>query len=682
MNILNNKLKKASKFMRFIFFITIVGYIISYVIFASNILKLTGIETFIRMILLIFFILFGLTYLFFGLAQIIKKNKVKFTILTIITIIFIGLFSFSSYFINKIYSKLSNISVKEKSIYTTALVSLNDTVMTSDSKVGMIEDENDKTGNILPKEMMKKENLTYTIKYYNNYTELLEALRDGKVDAIFITKDYKVIYGNEEAFTDFLSNTTIIKEYSKEMKNDESKFLTSTKSLTEPFTVLVLGVDSEDDTLDANAPYNGDTIMLVTFNPKTLSATMFSVPRDLYIPIYNAYNRQVGYNKVNSSAAYGTASTINTVKNLTGIDIDYFVKVNFNGVIDLVNAVGGIDVDVEAPTYDAYVYTWGKGVLCESDANRTYINTVCMEVGMQHLNGEQALAYARNRHGYLAGDIARNKHQQQIIEALARKVLSTSSLADFERLLDTISNNIATNMNTEQILSFYNSIKGMLTRALNKEDFITINKSELTYFSFENQYGLSCLGYYKGSLEAITNAMKENLGLKDIEVIKTFTYDYSDDYNLSSTIIGKGIISGGKVPDSSITNPKIITTNDDEKTTEEKKEKSKKDNDSKTNTTTDKSNNTNTSNNSNNNSNSNSNSNTNNSTSNQEDNTTTTTNNNNSNTTSNTKSSTNNDDNITENNNNSNSNKENSSTTPSTNNDSVTTSKEPTTDKE
>ncbi len=551
-----SKLKKANRIMEFFYFITILAYWISYGFFCRSILSLAGIEDVLRIGLLIIMAIYGLIYTIFGCKKLFKNKKISFIFMTILTILFAVLFSVGSYYIDWLYQKVENLTVSDTSTYTTVLLALTDTDFQDSSTVGMITDEKDKTGYILPKELMSNENMNNDILYYNDYKSLLDALYNHEVDGIFLTKDFAVMFANEDYYPNIVSETKIIKEYSKEMKNDESELLVSTKSLTEPFTVLVLGVDSEATTgLDANAAFNGDTIMLVTFNPKTLSATMFSIPRDLYVPIINAYGRNIGYNKINSSAAYGTASTINTVENLTGIEIDYFVKVNFQGAIDLVNALGGIDVDVEAPDYDYYISRFGEGVLCESGADRTYTNMVCMNTGMQHLNGEQALAYARSRHAYLESDIARNRHQQQIIEAIAKKIVKTSSLGDFTNILNTISNNIATNMSTSQILSFYESLKGMLVNALNGDNFIEIEKMQLTYFTFNNIYGLSCLGYYQGSLNAITEAMKENLGIKKTETITSISYDYSVDYEQESNIIGKGIYSGGKVPDSSITNP-------------------------------------------------------------------------------------------------------------------------------
>ena len=564
MRVFLKKLKNTKKGMKFTYFFALITYIVTLVLFTKSILSLVGIETVIRTILIIVFILYGLIYMVFALAKMFQNKRLGFTIISIITLLLALIFGFGSYYIDKLYGKLENLTTKETSTYTTVLLGLNGTSYDSDITIGLISDEKDRTGYILPLEFMKKEKMNNETKYYSNYTELIEALYNKEVDAIFITKDYKTIYGNEDKYQNIGTETTILKEYQKEMKTEESELLTSTKSLTEPFTVLVMGVDSDEkDGLDANAAFNGDTLILVTFNPKTLTATMFSIPRDLYVPIISSYGSQITTNKVNSSAAYGTASTVNTIKNLTGIDIDYFVKVNFQGVIDLVNTLGGIDVDVEAPDYDYYISQWGEGNLCESDANRTYIHPVCMKTGWQHLNGEQALAYARNRHGFLMSDLARNKHQQQIIEAVAKKLVKTSNFSEFEKLLDTVSNNIATNMKTSQILSFYQSLKGMLVQALNGEDFITIEKTQIQTFSFKNTYGLDCLGYYSGSLDAITTLMKENLGLTSIKTIKTFSYDYSEDYELDSETTGKGIYSGAKKPDQSIYGNYNNTTKND-----------------------------------------------------------------------------------------------------------------------
>ncbi len=540
-------LKEIPLGYKIFYFITFLIYIVSYIFFFRSLLYLEDIETVIRYVVLFFFGIFGIFYLIVCFKKISQRKKGLFIFLSILAILFSIVFGVSAFVIDKLYHKIAGIEASDTSVYTSVILTLKDTEFNQSSVIGMVTDEEDRTGYILPNEWIKKENITNEIDYRSSTLELLKALYEHEVDAIFITKDYAVLYGGDDVYQNILSETKVVKEYSKEMKNEESEILATTKSLKEPFTVLILGVDSESQNgLDVNAAFNGDTLIVVTFNPKTLVATMLSIPRDMYVPIYSSSGSRRGYGKINSSAALGTAATVETIEHMTNLDIDYFVKVNFRGVVDLVESIGGIDVDVEPPDYNYYIQSWGEGRLCEQDSLRNFQNMICMNTGMQHLNGEQALAYARNRHGYLESDVARNRHQQQVLEAVAKKVLHSSSLSDFEHLLDTVSNNIATNMKTSQILSFYQAIKGMLKNALSGEEFITIQKTQLSYYSLDVN-GYSCLGYYQGSMDAITKAMKENLGLLSVETIKTFGYDYSEDYEQSSKVIGKGIYSGERL---------------------------------------------------------------------------------------------------------------------------------------
>lgn len=543
MKVLFRKLKHAGTGYKIFYFTGLTLYIVFYVFFLRNLLLLKGIETFIRILVLIFFGIFAILYMIFGLASMFERKKKIFIPFTIFVFIFTIIFGVSSYYINRIYNVLDNFTKSDTSTYTTVLLTMKDTELTDDSVLGMINNENNRENYILAKEMIEKENIKNKIKSedYNDIHILASALYNHEVDGIFISKDYPVLLGNEEKYQNILQDTKVVKTYSKEMKTEESEMI-STKSLTEPFTVLVLGVDSEyTERLDPNAAFNGDTLMLITFNPQTLNATMFSIPRDLYVPISCNNDR---LSKINSAAYGGTSCVVDTIENLTDIDIDYFVKVDFKAVVDLVETIGGIDVDVEVPDYEYYYNAYG-GRLCEQDSLRRFEeHLICMDTGMQHLNGEQALAYARNRYGYLEGDIARGRHQQLVIQAIGEKMVKNTSIADFENVLDTISKHIATNMKTTQILSFYQTIKSMLVQALSGNDFINIQKTYLTYYNVDaymGGYQVSALGYYDDSLEAIKEAMKENLGILKSETIRTFKYDYKEDYERSSEIIGKGI---------------------------------------------------------------------------------------------------------------------------------------------
>ena len=548
MKVLLNKLKKANKIFLIIYLITFILYLITYILLIKNLLSLTGIETAIRIIVIIIFGIWLIVYFLWNLINLILKKHIKIAITTAITIIFAIIFSFANYYINILYTGISSIGEKEYILYTTNLVTLNDTEITDNSILGMINNSDDIEGNVLAKELIEKEGLNNNeIIEYSSYYEMIFDLLNGEVEGIFLNSNYQTIFGSEEAF-EGLENTTIAYTYSKEMENQDTT-ITSNKKLTEPFSILLMGVDSEIDGLNANAAFNGDTLMLITFNPKTLNATMFSIPRDTYVPIACNNNR---YAKINSSAAYGTSCVIDTVEQLTDITIDYYVKINFKGVVDLVDALGGIEVDIEAPDFN---YNHGincGGKFCEqnSDRNTSSSGMIYLDPGLQLINGEEALAYARCRHLYLQSDIDRNKHQQQVVEAIAKKAASLDSLSKIEEILNAVTKNITTNISSEQILSLYDVLKAMISNSLNDGSFLTIEKTYLEYYSLpvrlsNNGSFTSAIGYYPGSLEAITKLMKENLELENHEMIKTFSFDANEKY--TTKVTGQGITTGNKL---------------------------------------------------------------------------------------------------------------------------------------
>ena len=546
MKTLLNKLKKTNKIFLIICFIAFILYLISYILLIKNLMSLSGIETAIRVIAIVIFGIWLLAYFLWNLINLILKKHITIAITTAITIILAIIFSFANYYISMVYTSISNIGEKEYITYTTNLVVLNGTEINEDSILGMINNSDDIEGNKLAKELIEKEELTKNeIIEYSSYYEMISDLLNKEVDGIFLSSNYLTIFGGD---FEGLENTSVAYSYSKEMENQDTT-LTSNKKLDEPFTLLLMGVDSETDGLNANASFNGDTLMLITFNPHTLNATMFSIPRDTYVPIACNNNRHA---KINSSAAYGTSCVIDTVEQLTDITIDYYVKINFKGVVDLVDALGGIEVDIEAPDFN---YNHGVncgGRFCEqnSDRNTSASGMIYLDPGLQTINGEAALAYARCRHLYLQSDIDRNRHQQQVVEAIAKKASSMENLTNLEDILNSITKNITTNMSTEQILSFYDVLKSMISNSLSEGSFLTIEKTYLEYYSLpvrlSNNGGFtSAIGYYPGSLEAITKLMKENLEIESHEMIKTFEFNANEEY--TTKITGEGITTGTKL---------------------------------------------------------------------------------------------------------------------------------------
>ncbi|HIS87622.1 MAG TPA: LCP family protein [Candidatus Caccenecus avistercoris] len=546
MKTLLNKLKKTNKIFLIICFIAFILYLISYILLIKNLMSLSGIETAIRVIAIVIFGIWLLAYFLWNLINLILKKHITIAITTAITIILAIIFSFANYYISMVYTSISNIGEKEYITYTTNLVVLNGTEINEDSILGMINNSDDIEGNKLAKELIEKEELTKNeIIEYSSYYEMISDLLNKEVDGIFLSSNYLTIFGGD---FEGLENTSVAYSYSKEMENQDTT-LTSNKKLDEPFTLLLMGVDSETDGLNANASFNGDTLMLITFNPHTLNATMFSIPRDTYVPIACNNNRHA---KINSSAAYGTSCVIDTVEQLTDITIDYYVKINFKGVVDLVDALGGIEVDIEAPdfNYNHGVNCGGKFCEQNSDRNTSASGMIYLDPGLQTINGEAALAYARCRHLYLQSDIDRNRHQQQVVEAIAKKASSMENLTNLEDILNSITKNITTNMSTEQILSFYDVLKSMISNSLSEGSFLTIEKTYLEYYSLpvrlSNNGGFtSAIGYYPDSLAAITKLMKENLEIEPHEMVKTFDFNANEEY--TSKVTGEGITTGGRL---------------------------------------------------------------------------------------------------------------------------------------
>ena len=527
------KLKKSNRVLRYIYYIVSIVYIVTLFFFIKSLLSLSGIETVLRIVFIVFFILYIVLYCFWNLLNLLRRKYKALIITSIVSVIFIIIFCVGSYYINMVYSNIDNITEDDRLVYTSYLIALKDTEFDNDSSVGMLDSENEIEWNVLARKLYSEEKLANSITDYTDYNEMIRDLYNGDIDAIFVPGNYVTLFSNEEQYQNISSETKVLYEYSEEMANQDL-VLSSDKTFDEPLTFLLMGVDSEKAGLNANAAFNGDTLMLITFNPTTLTATIVSIPRDTYVPIACNNNR---YAKINSSAAYGTSCVIDTVSNFLDVEIDYYVKINFKGVVELVDAIGGVEVDVEAPTYNSDKY---DGMMCEQNSDRHFGSSlVCIEPGLQTLNGEQALAYARNRHMYIGGDLDRIRHQQQVVEAIASKALQFSSITDLQNILNAISSNIATNMDTNTILSGYNVVKNMVSNVIGGEDLLNINKAYLETYSLpvyvpSMGYTTSAQGYYVDSLEDIRHALKVSLELEEDEAIKTFSFSVNEPYEITS----------------------------------------------------------------------------------------------------------------------------------------------------
>jgi len=519
-----------------------------FIFLAYSIFKIDGVETELRYIGIGILFLLNIGLLF--LRKITKKGKlVPYIIYIIILTLFVLVQGVLGFFVHKTYSSLNNIN-KDSITYTSALVVLTDSKYKAvdalkGKEIGIVSDATSIDGYVLANEIIKKHDLAdkATIIEYDDIVTLIKDLYDKKIDAVLTTKDYPSIFRTLEGYEKIDEETKVIEELSKEYKKSEIAEITGDEminynksaSITEPFTVLVMGIDSTSATLNKNATGNGDALMLVTFNPKTLNATIMSIPRDSYV-----YLPSMGTeNKITHAAWAGTSNMIRTIEMFTGIDINYYVKINFQGVIKLVNLLGGITVDVPID-------------FCESNAYRqtSKDKQICLKEGVQTLNGEQALALARHRKSFATGDLARGTNQQLVVQGILNQAKEIKSANQALSMLDTMSKSMDTNFTTKQLLSFYDIFKTILETSANQDNLINIQQLYLsgsTQGIYDERTGLVLSDYIinQSSLNKCVETMEKNLGIEKTKMEKDMDFDIEETFEL--TTIGKSGLSATKL---------------------------------------------------------------------------------------------------------------------------------------
>ena len=192
----------------------------------------------------------------------------------------------------------------------------------------------------------------------------------------------------------------------------------------EPFSVL-LGIDTGDDGRVEQG--RSDTTIVATVNPRDKQTTLVSLARDTYVDIPG----QGKQDKLNHAYAFGGASlAMDTVENYLNIPINHYVSINMAGLKELVNAVGGIEVNNNLTfSQDGYDFTIGK----------------------ISLDGEQALSYSRMRYEDPNGDYGRQERQRKVIEGIVQKVLSLNSVSNYQEILTAVSDNMKTDLSFDDM---------------------------------------------------------------------------------------------------------------------------------------------------------------------------------------------------------------------------------------
>lgn len=202
------------------------------------------------------------------------------------------------------------------------------------------------------------------------------------------------------------------------------------KITKEPFVVYLSGVDTRGELTEKA---RSDVNILAVVNPATKRVALINTPRDYYVDLAGTSSKD----KLTHAGLYGVETSMATLGNLYGVNVEHYIRINFAGFISIIDAVGGVDV------YSDQAFT--------SVGSPGYYDPTTFAEGWNHLDGKSALAFARERHAFASGDIQRGINQMKVIDAMVNKLKSPTVLMSFSKLMDAVSDCFVTSLSQEQI---------------------------------------------------------------------------------------------------------------------------------------------------------------------------------------------------------------------------------------
>lgn len=285
------------------------------------------------------------------------------------------------------------------------------TVADSDNNTLMIQDIEAKVG----RELMLVENATVV--------EMAQALLDGRVDAVIYNEAYNGII--EEAVENYQDQVRVLYQYGIQTEIEQEE-----TNIEEAFNIYISGIDVAGS-ITTNS--RSDVNIIMTINPKTKKILLTTTPRDYYVQIPGVSGE--ARDKLTHAGIYGVDRSMAALESLYGIDISYYARVNFTSLITIVDTLGGVDVNSEY-AFEAGGYSFVKG--------------------MNHLDGKQALAFARERHSFADGDNQRGKNQEAILKAILERVMFPDILLQANQILNHVADCVETNMTQDEMAKFIN----------------------------------------------------------------------------------------------------------------------------------------------------------------------------------------------------------------------------------
>ena len=355
--------------------------------------------------------------------------------------------------------------------YSGVFVSYNKGFQTVDElngrKVGFLK-ESQNGISYIAKDILDSAKIDYATVEFNTNAELVQALIDDEVHAIAITSAYREIYSAERdensPFAKYLEDFNDFAPFERELKTNSNR---KAKNLsTDPFNVLLIGYSRTD----IGSPVGlADSIIVATVNPQSYEVSMMSIARDSFVPI-PCYGGE--YDKINSGRSTSRACFIETVENFLGMDMDYYMELDYLGLVDIVNTIGGIEIN--------------NPVDFELDG-------IYVPAGKYLADGQQVLQFCRERHHMPGGDFDRQQHQKEAIIAIARKFIESGDVNLALTAMHEASQWMSTDLTLNQLTTVFNLL-------LNTKNFTSMETFDLVDFQTLRMTGGGGLKYYSYSM--------------------------------------------------------------------------------------------------------------------------------------------------------------------------------------
>lgn len=427
-------MKEQNKVLRGIGIVLSILLVVASFYLLYQLIKINVLPTKLLFLITIIFVL--LDAIFALLLCYYTKAVVSKIICVVITLVLIFGSCLGGYYISKTGSLLTNITnVTKHAKNTVSVVVKQSSDIKNKSQLNGLSVGTLRTigtqGSSKALTELSKDGIVMNQSEYDSLSAMLEAFYNGEVDSIIINESSRSQILDMESYADFDNNTRVVYQTSYKVENTDKANAVSDIT-SKPFNVLISGSDTRGG-FDENG--RSDVIMVATINPKTSTILLTSVPRDFYVTTAcDAADgcMQGALDKITHTGIHGTNTTKRTVEQLLGVEINYTFKVGFDTVTDLVDALGGVDVYVEP----GYAVT------------NQYFS---VHEGVNHLNGHDALEYARERYAYTEGDRQRTKNQQQVLMGIVNEATKPSVITKYASIMDAMANTFSTTMSNEEI---------------------------------------------------------------------------------------------------------------------------------------------------------------------------------------------------------------------------------------